>query len=1747
MKKPLSTIFFCLIGIAVAVLLNYFLPLTFSFYFIICTVALALCFFGGKKGLLIPWAITATASVLITLNYLHPDITVYSNADYHVLAMQGVDQKDSVILIGKDHTQSFFDHKELSGRAYITPSKTSDGTCIIHYLLPSEPLFAVTEERTGRLLNKQQMPSFLNRISLQNDSLRCDVTITQTDTTAVTVQFTRQDGSTTTPATSSFKEEILIGYNIYDILHNGISYNEQEERLLGVLREAMLVRDFDDIDQGVYHLTYPQALEQVQMTFDGKPFTAQTVEQEMLLDGDTYFYIGIGSQATRPMKAYYQNGNVCLRYQFPYLNNFPRFYQDDESEENQQMMVAVTTQTKSLLKSNVNEAFYYPLFSEANGYNFNGTITYRVNDSRTPFSTELLDNLTKGKISKSTLTAHNGAVWHFQTYNLRKVSPITGEPNPYVNDLTILGVVFLMIIIAFITSRPWAQDQQSSVIMMAWLFAIPLFIIRIYLLWRIAVFPPVSDITLNEFLRYRMELSGIIANPMLLTIGLTIPLPLILFLLSFLPKKWDEHIEEWWDRHGSKKAYIGVYAALLVLGIIGTPVLNVAALHWIGLSIFGPVVFFLICEYVVSRGLNVYFRIGNALVTLAVLFICDPGYSIMFFIFLCVYYTILLYGYLKYHEKTNNSRKIASRILLVVLTLFLFSIIWLPTYVSWLYSSEPTALGISTSRLSFILFPLILGSIILISLYIWVKPETRKMRWVLGGVGIGAIMVVTISFATYGHDRFQNKNLHFKYRTIIHQQKVGDIMKDERYDHRNAQRLLNAAQNQWFLQYHLNKGDERVNCDGIVTLLPHFKKGVTWNTQISDVILSRYVIGELSGNVPLFMILLVLVFLFISFHNKCSSPAGRAITFAVGLLFLVQSTFEWMAVTNRTIFFGQDFPFMSQNARITLLMFTIWLLFFVYFTCHKAQGEYNLELRDSLNDFTKPVPQACFIVAFLIIFGCIFRWGNSYESLYADEKSQGDKSNAEEFNISTAMNKSADELKSINLRLAEYPITGKPLENDQDISTLVQDIEEKTQLSAYVETLKENGQINEFTYSLYQAFIKNLKKKNSNQNIIHLRHQDQLHYELALNKAYFSMQSPDFDRKAWRGHVYTQVSLPSVRQEALMTKMPGMFIYTIPSSWLPSNMNWAIADCRVKNVDDIYHKTIHKQQTDYDANLAVFPITPQDLLVFKDKQDNVVMTYQYGREEQNLMVKNMVINGKRKFFYPMKEKIFWLRDFSRFVAYSKQGTASRDAVFVTFDSQLTESVQDTLRVLVGKECSVVALDGYGNVRLMADYKPTGAIDPNNEELIDELGFQSYMNPDSKRDENLFGNLNLCYMQPGPGSSLKPITYASVISQSQDMNWGALELMSPKLIHNDSVATADGRYYQLRKFGPQYKYAADRTFKSLTSDEAGYGDNGWISNDFYLAMSSNYYNALITYLGCYDNLKDAKKNIFVVSTSNKDYPRFRTEQGGPIYTFRDAPEVMANQILFDGLTKNFKMPTFTGYTDSLRYEFVSNSYFKKNDIKSKYDLSTHFPWVFPQESTIFDYELRNPSMSPAERLRQYTLGASPVKVTPMKMAEMYGRLYALHPDFHATVIPNDTPFTEPWLDRNGATTDSFVDLYRQNIYRGMQKCVQEGTAKYLNQIKGYYLYAKTGTLSLSANSNDDRMLAVIISNRDLTTGSQEVAAADDYKFMVVYFRFKQLDPEAQIKDQKKKTFWRTVNAVMSRIVDSSSFKIYMNKR
>ena len=172
-----------------------------------------------------------------------------------------------------------------------------------------------------------------------------------------------------------------------------------------------------------------------------------------------------------------------------------------------------------------------------------------------------------------------------------------------------------------------------------------------------------------------------------------------------------------------------------------------------------------------------------------------------------------------------------------------------------------------------------------------------------------------------------------------------------------------------------------------------------------------------------------------------------------------------------------------------------------------------------------------------------------------------------------------------------------------------------------------------------------------------------------------------------------------------------------------------------------------------------------------------------------------------------------------------------------------------------------------------------------------------------------------------------------------------------------------------------------------------------------------------------------------------------------------------------------------------------------------------------------YTTESRGLSEAQRLRQYTLGASPLKVTPIMMAEMYGRLFSMHPDYHANVIENTTPFTDQWSD------SSLFSFYKKNIFGPMNHCTTIGTASILKHVRqrGYCLYAKTGTLLGDGSNRDDKMLAVIITNKDVTQAN----SPDDYKFFVVYFRFKQ----AHIIPAE------VVN-IMNEIIQSKSFQEYM---
>lgn len=1740
----------CAILTGVLFAINNWFPLNFTMYFLLCATSIIVCMAllsqpkFKRSTLIIPWLITTIASFIITINYLSPkDARIYSNADANVLALKGLDIKDSIVLIGTDKLSSFYDNADYEGHLVVKPYLTDSGKCEVNYDVLDIPIYIKSSRlASDSLLNADFLPSFDNTLALcMGDSLKCTIQldeVTETkwfsnyhlrekiDSMAVAVNFESIGGATRYK--SGFTKRIKQSYNLYDIVHNGLSFNPEEEEIIERLKNISLIRSVKSKNGNIasrkFFITYNSALNGITLLCDGKQFTPNHNGGSHILSPYENLYVGIYTSSTKPLNfTRGEDGALQIRYLFPYLNNFPRSSLENDYHEGMRKVLAISSSTDRLLQSDVKEAFFINLFeNDANNYGFSGSINYKVSKCNVPFKASIIDDLTTDSRDGKTLLARDKAVWRFTVYDLRKQSPVTGKDAPFTSNSFILTVITLISLFVFlVTQLFYKSTSKAGVVFGIWLFIIPLFVFRIYLLWRIAVFPPVTDITLNVFQRYRME-NGVWDNAMYNTL-ITIWVLVFFTVVSILCEKTIFLKSTWWSKPLCKRFQrVSRYECLfcgcwiISLALIPTGVLgNIAA----------PVMFFMICEYISLKGLNYKWRIANVIIAFALLCKGDPGYAIMFFIFACVYFIIHLYAYLKSTKGILASKAIAYVIWISLFVALGLVVIFSPQIVSFAYDDVTTVFFsfLTPSKIVFTSIAVLVCAFLF--LLFWVKG--RKM----GAFSLAIAVPFIAIFFIFAGNYVLGKQPHFKYRSLVHTESVSDIMAREDIDNRNSTRLLEASQNQWFIQYHNNRGDKRICESGLYSLSPHFKKGVSWNTQISDVIISRYVVGEISSVLPGAIVLFALCFLLFVFRCKNHSVAGGSIGYAVALLFIIQITFVWMAATNRMIFFGQDFPLLSQNARITMYMFGVLLgLAILLSNPVKADIESASSLSSGLSHFAKN-KKSVFVAAYLIVFAFVGFFGNKYSAIYKEEDG-GDSGNASEYNLARMMNRCQAELSLINEKLSESKITTRKLKNEESVAALMDSLEADVNLTAFVQELRDKNEISKFTLSMYHAFRKNLQRRNSISNIIHLKqNSSQTSYELALNNGFYSLKNPEYETTAWKENIYSE-NVRHSYDKTFKSKRNGLTIYGVPLSWLPNGQQIGVVDATDISSRTLQQvRTLHTEQTDYYASLPIFPIKSGDILEINSKDTKTTESFRYGIAEENILVKNMVINGKRKYFYPLKEKCFWLKDFSELASYSLNKEA--DSVIVTLDKKLSLKVYDRL-ANTGKVSSVVAMDGMGNVRLMADFRGKRyMLDPNDEEDINEKVVYSYLNPSPREESSLFGNMNLCLLNPGPGSSLKPITYAAVTSQTSYFPWESLKLMNPNPANynNDStLVKRSGKYSLLFKYGPAYKYR--RAFKSLYGDEIG--DGTWVDNLFYLSQSSNYYNALITYLGHYGSLgSDPSNSALFRQASLADYPKVVFSTGGTIYTFCESPERAENKepsiILLRGLYNNFSMTTHLLYADSLRYLFLGKQFGSK-DVKHN-KIASLFPWVYPQASSILDYKLNEHTA--AERLRQYTLGSYPVAVTPLKMAEMYGKLYSLHPDFHASILPNKQLFTEKWRNSDGEEENDIYGFYQRNLFRGMRLCVEQGTANVLKSLPsetGYHYYAKTGTLLGAGAKLDDRMLAVIISDCDM----EQVKSSKDARFYVIYFRYKEAGTMPEVYN------------IVKDIVESENFKYYMSK-
>ena len=1694
------------------ILVNLLFPINFTAFFLICALGLLASVYWNSYYTC--WSLIVTAAVAVTLNYLRPSADVYNNAAHHVIALKGYESQGDITLVNAAKPRTaVFDGNDFNGYVKIS----NDGQAILlNEKLSSHPIF-VFDQNAGSdgayvLKNKGNLIEFNKSLSFSHGKEKVELTlVTAEDSVQYKIYFKTEEDSIRN-SIAAFNKHIKEGYPLVDIIRSAGNCTAAEENLISPLKDVAIINSTisyssTDVEHSSFYITMPSELENAlsnssySIKADGKSVVFSPKENSFELGEKDKLFIGYGALKTRTLTFVPNNGNgVVMNYDMPIMYNFPV-----DSLGCCNKISAISSSSEDLLSNEIKEAFFFDMFHCKNNVNhFAGTISYQTAPSPVPLKVSILDSgREKGKkvianIDDKTnhfqlTTKDNKARWNISIVNLREESPITESANIWIKDWTLLGIILIVSLFAFSTlflfNSEGRLSAKSTAVFNIWCFFIPLLTLRLYLLWRIAVFPPVKDISKVEFLRYRME-NALSQNAMVLTllcIGLLLLLTLVLYAYHRYNKEFNLTFKQ------AKRAYFGL------LGF--TAIVLVSRLVLGNITI--PVIVFFANEYLCIRYLSLPYRIGNAFLILGFLVLGDPGYAIMFALFECVYFIIQTIVYKKSEGSIGNQRNAAWKLALVLSVVVSALFLFLPNIVSSFYSSE-TLLGIKFPYYVFAIISIIaLVTVCKILIPYYGVNKVRK----IGMFGVVVAICVTVAAPSFLDD-----NKHVKYRTLIHTQDVGQIMMNEDVEKRDNQRLLEASQNQWFLQYHSNLGEDRIFDDGLMHVYPHFKKGVSWNTQISDVICSRYIIGELSMIVPLAIIIFAFVFFVFSLRQRNDSAQSKSIAYGVALLMLMQIVFVWMANTNRMIFFGQDFPFMSQNARATMILFVV-LLFIMMMASSNREPEIEKEGRLSIEGFHyfNKRPFKIFCVFVVLVFGIVFFTGNNYSNLY-------ETSEAKTFSAGEAINQAEKDFEKINEILATYPAS-KPLKpHGENLTSLFQKINNKIGLDDFVDKLEQDKQIGSFSASLYRAFRNNLQRDNRVDNIVHLQYIDASDsYRFAINNGFYSLRAPEMQKTLWSGNVYAYDDKNDVDHLLVPSSNSDKIdIYRVPRSWLSDEQeDCGIADVRYSSKE--CDKVLHSPQNDYNLSAGIFVINNEDCIESRIGS-NIFLDQLSGRKEK-LLAKNMIINGENKFFYPLGKKFFWIKDFSEMLASQSHGEKNVNCE-LTIDKDLMDEVSSELASLK-KTCSVVALDGEGNVRLMAEnnLRANYNLDPNDNEAIENFIEQSYLNPDYSEESKIFGNQNLIYMLPGPGSSLKPITYAAVTSQVgiNVVNWPSLKLHAP----DREYLSENGRYYQLLKYGPDYKYLPEAPFKSMSEDERG--DGTWVDNDFYLYKSSNYYNALVSYLGNFD-IGDLGKisELIEPATDAKAYPVFQLN--GSSYTFKKSPSNRRqNCVLNTGLSMNFNMSVADD--DSIRTDFVSSRWM--NGAKA-----VNHPWVFPATSNAYMSELSQ-LQTEALRLKQYTLGASPLRITPLMMAEMYGRLFSMHPDYYACITKENKHFNKKWESPNGVNRNDMFQFYQQNLFKGMYHCTTIGTAaKHLNGVNrnnsSYYLYAKTGTLTLSNKIKDDRMLAVIITNQDVLTAT----SPESFRFYVVYFRFKQTGD------------MYSISKILNQIIASKSFTTYM---
>lgn len=1805
-----------------------------------------------------------------TINhYIYPkDKEIFNNADYHILEHKGFVFDSLLYLVRSNYPSNDFPDEALWDDKTGTIILTHDSIIIENYYEP----FFVEENFDGDRVFK-----------LQNKIINTDVSkgfsITKNGKTLYSLQIIpyKENGidkcyyisqSVQSPTdTSSFYQPINKGYPLTEIITHTSNFKITDE-LKELFDGAILVRENILIDNSygrekakgnksslVLLANYSFFLDnEIQINGTSVDHYNPNTRFAIPIEKEKLFYSGIGRTKTDIYHIKPEDkDSVSLRYILPKMQKLRK----------QDGRLFITSSVDKAVEAKINGGYLYNIFESENNFNqINGRIRYFVGSSRDSLFVETMDLYADNPTVKNIVAAdkefllqtrgkvNHNVKWIFNLHNLRET-----------NNLQWRHIVwFILIFIFLIGLRLYvdniANTKSLSVLELAVYVVVLCFsIVRLILGWRMSTFVPIEDIDATVFAKMRDGISvwqttcwGAVSKKfwMIPSLGAW-TLPIIFQCVSFLKKAPDflEKLEEKLVKVPLKLIIISFFVLLLIY-LVGSKIdlLN----RFLNIPI--PIITFLL--------FNLWLQIRQEnedeynhfkrfmpqvllwIMTFGYLFLQDAGFSIIFLLYSLIHFFIikkLIYKSTKrFNLKVFYKNKVFETFLLCVL-FFVFLrfegdlLIFIFNYITWV---------------------IIVSCLVIVGLlWYWFKKEHINKKNTIGISIIFGMLIVTsvldITNIYNGVSNLADSKTHMKFRAEVQKlksdEKIDDLILKSNFDSKDITYIMRSAHNQWFINQYNN---DTIADAKYFNLQPHFNQGSTYTTQTTDLVITRYILAE-HGQLILFwlMTMLLLLMSIYCFETKLEDKSNFTLLGVFVLLFEI-ALFVFLSATNRIVFFGQDFPFLSITSRIAVL-FPIGLFSI-------AVWKMIIDGQNSSSENSKILKSKLWIPIVLIslTLACVYFI-----------KPQGKSQNDDQFNVSKIISNITDKVELIDREFVKFQnikeTYGLPMDSvwSAYTSPLNEDFAREWQIVINDSTLG-----NKFFNSLLNYFDKRQAEKNNPEELLHLRKRNGL-YRLCVNKKHYFIPSIMQEDIQWTGEIFaaktdryfgfSKIALNETKERLKTTpdyeldilpsivhnQVSNIHILRLDPSWVADKEPLLlITSKQSKGSRQYYHietdsMTIKGNASD---NQLATRIKQNDLVLlnridFNGVEKNV-LGWKFGQDDEHFLARNLWLNGRRQLFYPLGKESMWSYNFANLVAdtYGNNPEYKDSTIRVSIDYDLhkqfysiinlenrnkinlkettinqliafkekkyTEQKNSGIRqtfyfdvnkkqiVVSGKittelkkgidrvniklkkllrtaspemaisqaidevvekrfDYSAVVIDGNGRIRTLFDYSKNRKIDPNNIKYLNRFISNLYKESDNNSERDIFGNNALQLLNPGPGSSFKPIAYTAVTSQQQ-FPWEKLEVTTNYL--NEALHQNKPTEVNTNK---KFDYYGGVKYSEVNENPWSIDYNSALSHNNYLIQSNNLYHSVMIMFGMQrsGHLTDIFK-----AAGNDAYAFPVITLDGNSYSFNkdkwynDGNMEVGQGIMNLGLMDNFNIGEDMVGKTNLYSDYFGQETYLSILFKQKSDWRG---WTYAETGSQNSTDRNLPPFI-RNGLIQMSLGAAPLEVSPLQMATMAMRLTTLnrYPNIttlsdSATQVNNYEFFRVPtWSDRA-----TFFNLHKRQVFSQLRQVPKNGTAAGLKQVvnkyeaKGYCIYAKTGTLNKDDEGKDARLkhLLVIISNTPL----ENIGSIEDIKkvkYYALYLSYIGID-----KDEFGST--SRFGKIISATIESELFQKYMNSK